>query len=222
MSEWSAYDNNGGTVVAIAVGDRVVVAGDTRVSTSYSIVSRKTSKLYQLTPKVILATSGMLVDAQALQKTLQAHVTNYFYKQGHLPSLEACARLLSNVLYSRRFFPYYTFNLLAGIDSTGKGAVYGYDAIGSFDRLAYGAQGTGIELLVPVLDSQLRGSNQVNPQSLETLEGGEVVYRGDPLELVKNIVTSCAERDIYTGDSLELIDLTPSGITRHEVPLRSD
>jgi 20S proteasome subunit beta 6 len=222
MSGWSAYDNNGGTVVAVAVGDRVVVAGDTRISTSYSIVSRKTSKLCVLTPKVVLATSGMLVDAQVLQKTLQAHVANYLHKQGQLPSLEACARLLSNILYSRRFFPYYTFNLLAGIDSTGKGAVYGYDAIGSFDRLAYGAQGTGIELLVPVLDNQLKGSNQTNPQSLTTSATGEAEYSGDPLELVKNIVTSCAERDIYTGDTLELLDLTSAGITRHEVPLRSD
>jgi 20S proteasome alpha/beta subunit len=49
----------------------------------------------------------------------------------------------SNTLYGKRFFPYYTFNLMGGLDEYGNGVLYGYDAIGSFDKINYGCQGTG-------------------------------------------------------------------------------
>lgn len=51
---------------------------------------------------------------------------------------ETVAHLLSRELYTRRFFPYYTFNLLAGLDENNNGIVYGYDAIGSYDSMSYG------------------------------------------------------------------------------------
>jgi 20S proteasome subunit beta 6 len=68
-------------------------------------------------------------------------------------SSAAAAQLMSVTLYYRRFFPYYAFCMIAGLDEQGKGAVYGYDAVGSFKRDEYGAMGSGQNFVMPILDN---------------------------------------------------------------------
>ena len=50
----------------------------------------------------------------------------YEFNNHKEPSCSSVANLLSRTLYGKRFFPYYTFNLLAGFDAEGNGTVYGY------------------------------------------------------------------------------------------------
>ena len=77
---------------------------------------------------------GCQADERAtLHKVLRERIRGYKQKHGidlHTPSI---AQMLSNTLYQKRFFPYYTFNICAGLDKDGKGCVYGYDAVGSFE-----------------------------------------------------------------------------------------
>ena len=68
----------------------------------------------------------------------------------------AVAQLLSVTLYYRRFFPYYAFCMVGGVDEEGKGAVYGYDAVGSYKRDDYGCMGSGQNFIMPLLDNLVR------------------------------------------------------------------
>ncbi len=69
--------------------------------------------------------------------------------------LHAIARMLSTILYGKRFFPYYVYNILGGLDEQGKGAVYSYDPVGSYEREFCRAAGSAQSLLQPFLDNQV-------------------------------------------------------------------
>ena len=83
--------------------------------------------------------------------------------------LKAIARMIQTMLYAKRFFPYYVYNILGGIEEDGKlarpsgnvnsfagtGAVYSYDPVGSYEREACRAAGAAQSLLQPFLDNQV-------------------------------------------------------------------
>ena len=54
---------------------------------------------------------------------------------------------------------------MAGVDEKG-GAVYGYDAVGSYQRLMYACEGSGGDLVTPALDKILEGRADIWHQRL--------------------------------------------------------
>uniref|UniRef100_A0A7S3GE70 Proteasome subunit beta n=1 Tax=Palpitomonas bilix TaxID=652834 RepID=A0A7S3GE70_9EUKA len=155
QANFSPYMDNGGTIAAIAGENFVVLAADTRLSLGYAILSRDNSKMSALTPKCYIASSGMNADITTLHKVLKMRAVQYQQKHGKDMSCHAAANLLSRTLYYKRFFPYYTFNLLVGVDNEGKGAVYKYDAIGNIEQVPYASAGSGSSLIQPFMDNQV-------------------------------------------------------------------
>ncbi|KAG6483934.1 proteasome subunit beta type-1 [Zingiber officinale] len=216
--DW-VYENNGGTCVAIAGSDYCVIAADTRLSVGYSIYTREFSKICNLADKCVLATSGFQGDMKALQKNLAARHLIYQHQHNKQMSCPAMAQLLSNTLYYKRFFPYYTFNILGGLDSDGKGCVFTYDAVGSYERVGYSAQGTGAGLIIPVLDNQLKSPS---PLLLPAKDAVTPLSEAEAVDLVKDVFASATERDIYTGDKVEIVVINASGIRQELMELRKD
>eukprot|EP00475_Leptophrys_vorax_P019210 TRINITY_DN2622_c0_g1_i1.p1 TRINITY_DN2622_c0_g1~~TRINITY_DN2622_c0_g1_i1.p1 ORF type:complete len:220 (-),score=8.74 TRINITY_DN2622_c0_g1_i1:101-760(-) len=219
MAYWSPYDNNGGTSMAVAGPDFAIVAADTRMATGYSIYTRDASKIFRISDRCVLVSSGFQADRRMLQKVLNSRHEVYQQQHNEEMSCEAMAQLLANTLYYKRFFPYYTFNALAGLDVNGVGCVYGYDAVGSHERLGYAVHGTGQRLVVPVLDNQLHAANPLvmPPQPLSIK-----LSQDEAVELIKDTFASAAERDIYTGDAVEIVVIDSNGLRREVMELRKD
>lgn len=71
----------------------------------------------------MVASAGFQADMKTLHKMLLARNVTYQHSHNKPMSVVASAQLLSNTLYYKRFFPYYTFNLCAGLDEEGAGRV---------------------------------------------------------------------------------------------------
>ncbi|KAD6453142.1 hypothetical protein E3N88_07847 [Mikania micrantha] len=207
------------TCVAIAGADYCVIAADTRMSTGYSILTRDYSKICKLADKSFMASSGFQADVKALQKVLSSRHLIYQHQHNKQMSCPAMAQLLSNTLYYKRFFPYYAFNVLGGLDSEGKGCVFTYDAVGSYERVGYSAQGSGATLITPFLDNQLKSPS---PLLLPAKDAVTPLSEAEAVDLVKTCFSSATERDIYTGDSVEIIILNGKGVRHETEQLRRD
>ena len=99
-----------------------------------------------------------------------------WYRHAHAKDmpLRAIARLIQTMLYAQRFFPYYVYNILGGIEEdgeptlmtdssfrvsspilSGSGAVYSFDPVGSYEREACRAAGAAQALVQPFLDNHV-------------------------------------------------------------------
>ena len=104
--------------------------------------------------------------------------------------------------------------MVAGIDSAGKGAVFTYDAVGSFERVGYAAQGAGQKLIIPLLDDIVGGRNRADVLPPLTVEGA--------VEVAKEAFVTAGERDIYTGDAVEIFVITAAGVRTERFELKKD
>ncbi|XP_065182944.1 proteasome subunit beta type-1-B-like [Sycon ciliatum] len=212
---FNPYTDNGGTVLGVAGEDFAVIASDTRLSEYYSIHARDVPKLFKLTPQMVLGCAGFHGDVLTLTKEMNEATQVYQYEHGRTISTPATAEMLSKKLYYRRFFPFYTYNVLVGLDTEGKGAVYGFDPIGSFERETFRASGSAASLLQPLLDNQIGYHNQPNAKR-------EPLSRDKAVALVREVFSCAAERDIQTGDGVVISVITKDGVKESFYPLRSD
>jgi len=216
-ARFSPYSFEGGTTAAIAGDDFVVIAGDMRLSTNGSVVqSRHCEKVFNLGDGVILTSAGFYGDILQLVRVLRARMKVYQFTYNEPMNVCAAAEMLARTLYYKRFFPYYTRNLLAGIDSEGKGALFSYDPVGMIQRSTCECDGAGNELLQPFLDNQVDWKNK--PESTRpplTIERAKMIIRDG--------FRGVAERETSTGDAVHIVTLQAGKpLTEETIPLRGD
>jgi len=228
------YADNGGSTLGISGADFTIMAGDTRSTSGFSINSRYVPKLFRIGgegadgkgARIVLSVVGFAADGNALKERLDYELKMYKYQHGKAMGVAACAQRLSHILYQKRFFPYYVHAILGGLDENGKGALYSYDPVGSYEREQCRAAGAASSLIMPFLDNQVNFKNQYIPGSGTGHDLKAVVAEPLPREHVEQLVrdsfTSAVERHIEVGDGLQVMVITKDGIEEKFSELKKD
>ncbi|KAJ9634581.1 Proteasome subunit beta type-6 [Coniosporium apollinis] len=225
------YTDNGGSTLGISSSTFTILAGDTRSTSGYNINTRYAPKLFHIdsadpSSRLVLSVVGFAADGEALAERLDTVVKMYRYQHGKTISVGAAAQRLSHVLYGKRFFPYYVHAILGGLDEEGKGALYSYDPVGSYEREQCRAAGAAASLIMPFLDNQVNYKNQYMAGS----GVGHELQQRDPRplerkeveELVRDAFTSAVERHIEVGDGLQMMVITKEGVEEVYRELKKD
>jgi proteasome beta subunit len=155
------------------------------------IAHKETKKLYQIDEHLALATAGLVGDLQILSRYLSAESKLYRLKRDTKIPVQSAATLMSNILNSRKFAPYYVQLILGGWDSSG-GHIFSLDAAGGSIPDKYTAGGSGSPYAFGVLEDSFRDDMTVN-------EG---------IDLALRAVTAAMGRDSASGNGTDVAVIT--------------
>ncbi len=185
----------GATAIGITYDEGVVFASERRIAYGNFLVSKTTKKTFQITSKVGAACAGLVADMQilSLQITALAKIRYMELKRDVPPN--SIAKMMSNMMYERRFFPLLTQVIVGGI--VDKPNIYTLDPLGSVLPDEYAAVGTGAETALGVLDPQFK-PNMTEQESKD---------------LAVKSIRSASLRDSFSGDGIDMLVINKQGST---------
>jgi proteasome beta subunit len=183
----------GATAVGITFSEGVVLAAEKRVSYGNFVINKNTKKTFTVTDFVGAACAGMIADMQVLVRQVGALAKIRKLETRRNVAPNSIAKLMSVIMFERRFFPLLTQVIVGGI--TDKPKIYTLDPVGSVLPDDYAAVGTGAEMALGVLDSGYK----------------KEISREQARDLAIKAIKSSIQRDSASGDGLDVLITTSSG-----------
>src|SRR5918912_117942 len=183
----------GATVVGISYNNGVVLAAEKRVSFGIFVVNKNIKKTFPVTQYVGAACAGMVADMQVLVRQVEALAKIRKLETRRNVPPNSVAKLMSVIMFERRYFPLLTQVIVGGVDS--KPEIYTLDPLGSVLPDEYAAVGTGAEMALGIFDSEYKSD-----MSEEKAK-----------ELAVKAIRSSIQRDSSSGDGVDLLWITTNG-----------
>jgi proteasome beta subunit len=188
----------GATTVGVVCSEGVILASEKRVSYGYLVVSRGGKKVFKIADHIGAACAGLVSDMQILIREVEAYANLFKMDVGRLMPVKSAAKVMSNLLFTRRLFPLITQTIVGGMDDEGP-SLYVLDILGSVIPDKYAVVGSGTEIAIGVLEEAYK--DEMN------LEGAK--------DLVIRAIKSAIRRDVMSGDGIDFLIISKDG-TREE------
>jgi proteasome beta subunit len=190
----------GATAVGISYVNGVILASEKRVSYGNFVVNKNTRKTFSVTDHVGAACAGMVADMQVLVRQVGALAKIRKLETRRDVAPNSIAKLMSVIMFERRFFPLLTQVIVGGIHI--KPEIYTLDPLGSVLPDDYASVGTGAEMALGILDDEYK------PNMPEE----------KAREIAVKAIKSSIQRDSSSGDGIDLLLITKKGA--NEKPLK--
>jgi proteasome beta subunit len=189
---------SGTTTVGLICKDAVVLAAEKKSTLGYLVASKESEKIIQLDDRIAMTMAGLSADGQALARYLKAEFKLYYIHHNRRIGLGAAAALLSNILQSSKYFPYYVQLIMAGYDDERGPSIFSFDAFGSYEEeKKYFSTGSGSPIALGVLEDSYKDGLSID-------EGIDLAIRA---------IRSAIERDIASGGkAIDICVITKDGV----------
>jgi proteasome beta subunit len=191
----------GATTIGVTFKDGVILASEKRVSYGYLVVSKTGRKVFKITDHIGAACAGLVSDMQVLIREVSAYGNLFNLDVGRPLSVRSAAKLMSNLLFSRRLAPLITQTIVGGVDSEGP-SLYSLDPLGSVLPDKFTVVGSGTEIAMGVVEEGFKDQMDVD----------------EAKDLVVRAMKSAISRDIMSGDGVDFLTITKDGI--HEESMK--
>lgn len=190
------------TTLGLSCKDGVILASEKRMSLGYLIMSKSSKKVFKITDKIGAACAGLTSDFQTLVRQIKSLTKLYELENKREISVKAAAKLISTLLFNKKRFPYITQTIIGGFDSEGA-SIYTLDLFGSLIKDKFAAVGTGAKVAIGVLESKYF-------DDISVAEGEEIAI---------SAIKSAIERDIGSGNGIDLLKITSKGVEEKTLSL---
>ena len=190
----------GATTIGVVCADGVILASEKRVTYGYLVVSKGVKKVFKITDQIGAACAGLVGDMQILTREVEAQANLFSMDVGRRISVRSAAKLMSVILFNRRYAPLITQTIVGGLDEEGP-SLYVLDVLGSLIPDKYAVVGSGTEIAMGVLEEGYKEG-----LSLEEAKA-----------LVTRAIKSAISRDAMSGDGIDFLIITKEGITEEAI-----
>merc|ERR1712176_541682 len=99
-----------------------------------STIGCERQKLFQLTDQTFVGLAGLATDVQTMSQLLDFRIKLYSLREERTMQPKTVGNLVSSMLYEKRFGPYFTEPVIAGLDKDHNPFMCSFDFIGAMSK----------------------------------------------------------------------------------------
>eukprot|EP00048_Salpingoeca_helianthica_P014402 m.221527 g.221527 ORF g.221527 m.221527 type:complete len:205 (+) comp15827_c0_seq1:2090-2704(+) len=203
----SITEYNGAAIIAMTGKNCVAIAADRRFGIQGQMVSCDFQKIFRMGERVFVALPGLATDVQTVAQRLQYRHNMYKLREEREMTPKTMLAVISNLLYEKRFGPYFVEPMVAGLNPDGTPYVGQTDLIGcQMTTEDFVVGGTCSEQLFGMCESLWRPN--LSPAEL--------------FETISQALMSAMDRDALSGYGVIVHVIEQDKVTTRTVKTRMD